>query len=137
MGHHDTPDDGVPVVPLYYCGVMACIFLAICLIRAWVMRVSDRIEIREEGEDTADERSQNEIEVKEEGDGDGAERCPICLDPLRGEIAMLRACRHRYHRACVERWWATETRARHMPTCPLCRRITTNSVRHGQMQQLK
>ena len=136
MGHHHSKHDehpDVPVVPLYYSGVAVALCLAIWIIRAWMMRCeaqSDRSNA---------ERSQQNVEERHDDDveavaGDAAERCPICLDPLRGEVAAMRACRHRMHRKCVEKWWATEVRARRLPTCPLCRTVTTNSVRHGQMQ---
>ena len=135
MGHHHSKHDehpDVPVVPLYYCGVAVALCLAIWIVRAWMMRCeaqSDR---------SPAERSQQNVEERHDDveavAGDAAERCPICLDPLRGEVAAMRACRHRMHRKCVEKWWATEVRARRLPTCPLCRAVTMNSVRHGQMQ---
>ncbi|GJN29100.1 hypothetical protein PR202_gb17293 [Eleusine coracana subsp. coracana] len=43
--------------------------------------------------------------------------CAICLEPLRhGAVCSeVPACRHVFHRECVERW------ARSSNSCPLCR----------------
>ncbi|GJN00109.1 hypothetical protein PR202_ga17270 [Eleusine coracana subsp. coracana] len=43
--------------------------------------------------------------------------CAICLEPLRhGAVCSeVPACRHVFHRECVERW------ARGSNSCPLCR----------------
>lgn len=53
--------------------------------------------------------------VTEEVDGG---ECPVCLAEYEGgeEVRVLPACRHRFHRECVDRWLLTRA-----PTCPVCR----------------
>jgi hypothetical protein len=55
------------------------------------------------------------------GAEDGSEEpgeCAVCLAEYAGgeEVRVLPACRHGFHRACVDRWLLTRA-----PTCPVCR----------------
>lgn len=55
------------------------------------------------------------------GAKDGSEEpgeCTVCLAEYAGgeEVRVLPACRHGFHRACVDRWLLTRA-----PTCPVCR----------------
>ena len=65
-----------------------------------------------------------------------AEGCCICMDPfVAGErMVVLRACKHRYHRACIHKWAQDQfEQKRHEnmsrrgdalasgPECPMCR----------------
>ena len=56
--------------------------------------------------------------VRPEGDEEG-DQCVVCMVEYEpGEmIAMLRGCKHRYHRKCVEPWLVQHN------TCPLCRAV--------------
>lgn len=44
--------------------------------------------------------------------------CAVCLAEYEGgeEVRVLPACRHGFHRECVDRWLLTRA-----PTCPVCR----------------
>jgi ribosomal protein L34E len=42
------------------------------------------------------------------------DRCAICFEEMEGEVALLR-CKHVYHTACIDRWFAKER------SCPICR----------------
>ena len=44
--------------------------------------------------------------------------CAVCLAEYAGgeEVRVLPACRHGFHRDCVDRWLLTRA-----PTCPVCR----------------
>lgn len=44
------------------------------------------------------------------------ETCSICLEPLNGEVAMSRNCKHRFHRDCLVEWLVRRE------DCPVCRR---------------
>ncbi|GJN34478.1 hypothetical protein PR202_gb23141 [Eleusine coracana subsp. coracana] len=46
------------------------------------------------------------------------EECAVCLAPYADgeEVRVLPACRHAFHRDCVDRWLLTRA-----PTCPVCR----------------
>ncbi|GJM99372.1 hypothetical protein PR202_ga16465 [Eleusine coracana subsp. coracana] len=46
------------------------------------------------------------------------EECAVCLAAYSGgeEVRVLPACRHGFHRDCVDRWLLTRA-----PTCPVCR----------------
>ncbi|KAJ1290589.1 hypothetical protein BS78_02G255800 [Paspalum vaginatum] len=48
-----------------------------------------------------------------------AAECAVCLGEYAGgeEVRVLPACRHAFHRECVDRWLL----ARAPPTCPVCR----------------
>lgn len=47
-----------------------------------------------------------------------SENCSICLEPLEGDIRILR-CTHRFHTPCLRKW---EQQNRHRNcTCPNCR----------------
>lgn len=60
------------------------------------------------------------------------DQCAICLSNLRGgdgadrriggaDIAQVTACRHQYHRACLETWAAYNFKQNGRLTCPICR----------------
>ncbi|CAL5073098.1 unnamed protein product [Urochloa decumbens] len=51
-------------------------------------------------------------------EGEEAEECAVCLAEYEGgeEVRVLPACRHGFHRECVDRWLLTRA-----PTCPVCR----------------
>ncbi|KAF0924425.1 hypothetical protein E2562_010092 [Oryza meyeriana var. granulata] len=55
-----------------------------------------------------------ETSSMEEGGGD----CAVCLAEYAAgdEVRVLPACRHGFHRECVDRWLLTRA-----PTCPVCR----------------
>jgi len=42
--------------------------------------------------------------------------CSICQDSISSDGAMLRVCRHVYHRHCIQTWFGASVR------CPVCRR---------------
>jgi hypothetical protein len=42
--------------------------------------------------------------------------CSICQDSISSDGAMLRVCRHVYHRSCIQTWFGASVR------CPVCRR---------------
>jgi hypothetical protein len=48
--------------------------------------------------------------------------CAVCLAEYAGgeEVRVLPACRHGFHRECVDRWLLTRA-----PTCPICRAPVT------------
>ncbi|RLM84707.1 RING-H2 finger protein ATL44-like [Panicum miliaceum] len=52
------------------------------------------------------------------GDEPEREECAVCLAEYAGgeEVRVLPACRHGFHRECVDRWLLTRA-----PTCPVCR----------------
>ncbi|CAN6198704.1 unnamed protein product [Urochloa humidicola] len=52
------------------------------------------------------------------GGSAAAEECAVCLAEYAGgeEVRVLPACRHGFHRECVDRWLLTRA-----PTCPVCR----------------
>jgi hypothetical protein len=54
-------------------------------------------------------------EGDQEADGD---ECAVCLAEYAAgdEVRVLPACRHGFHRECVDRWLLTRA-----PTCPVCR----------------
>ncbi|CAN6205212.1 unnamed protein product [Urochloa humidicola] len=49
---------------------------------------------------------------------EAAEECAVCLAEYEGgeEVRVLPACRHGFHRECVDRWLLMRA-----PTCPVCR----------------
>ncbi|CAL5087139.1 unnamed protein product [Urochloa decumbens] len=51
-------------------------------------------------------------------EGEEAEECAVCLAEYASgeEVRVLPACRHGFHRECVDRWLLTRA-----PTCPVCR----------------
>uniref|UniRef100_A0A8I6XV64 RING-type domain-containing protein n=2 Tax=Hordeum vulgare subsp. vulgare TaxID=112509 RepID=A0A8I6XV64_HORVV len=54
---------------------------------------------------------------KEEKDADAGD-CAVCLAEYAAgdEVRVLPACRHGFHRECIDRWLLTRS-----PTCPICR----------------
>ncbi|CAM0952682.1 unnamed protein product [Alopecurus aequalis] len=54
---------------------------------------------------------------EEEEDAE-ADDCAVCLSEYAAgdEVRVLPACRHGFHRECVDRWLLTRA-----PTCPVCR----------------
>lgn len=42
--------------------------------------------------------------------------CSICQDSISSDGAILRVCRHVYHRSCIQTWFGASVR------CPVCRR---------------
>ena len=52
------------------------------------------------------------------GEEPAGEECAVCLAEYAGgeEVRVLPACRHGFHRECVDRWLLTRA-----PTCPVCR----------------
>ncbi|XP_020155364.2 probable E3 ubiquitin-protein ligase ATL44 [Aegilops tauschii subsp. strangulata] len=59
-----------------------------------------------------------EAVVADEGVGADADACAVCLAEYAAgdEVRVLPACRHGFHRECVDRWLLTRA-----PTCPVCR----------------
>jgi hypothetical protein len=57
------------------------------------------------------------------------EECAVCLaEYARGEeVRVLPACRHGFHRECVDRWLLTRA-----PTCPVCRAAVTAAGSEGR-----
>jgi len=51
--------------------------------------------------------------------------CSICQDSISSDGAILRVCRHVYHRSCIQTWFCASVR------CPVCRR----DIREGQVGQ--
>ncbi|XP_048575143.1 probable E3 ubiquitin-protein ligase ATL44 [Triticum urartu] len=53
-----------------------------------------------------------------EDEGVDADACAVCLAEYAAgdEVRVLPACRHGFHRECVDRWLLTRA-----PTCPVCR----------------
>jgi len=51
--------------------------------------------------------------------------CSICQDSISSDGAILRVCRHVYHRSCIQTWFGASVR------CPVCRR----DIREGQVAQ--
>jgi hypothetical protein len=53
----------------------------------------------------------------------------VCLaEYARGEeVRVLPACRHGFHRECVDRWLLTRA-----PTCPVCRAAVTAAGSEGR-----
>ena len=45
------------------------------------------------------------------------EDCSICLDPHAERAALIPACNHYFHNACMERWLEEKN------ACPLCQKI--------------
>ncbi|CAL7937719.1 unnamed protein product [Xylocopa violacea] len=46
--------------------------------------------------------------------------CPICLSPLtRGSKCVLRNCKHKFHRDCIQRWKSEACGVQAL--CPICR----------------
>ena len=43
--------------------------------------------------------------------------CCICLEKLRGDIAVMRACKHSFCASCLEAWLRVGN------SCPICRSI--------------
>ncbi|KAL6846030.1 hypothetical protein ACP4OV_023478 [Aristida adscensionis] len=80
------------------------------------------------------------VQVVPDGDehgGAGAEEvatpapageCAVCLAEYAGgeEVRELPACRHAFHRECVDRWLLTR-----VPTCPVCRAPVAAARRGG------
>ncbi|XP_048575142.1 probable E3 ubiquitin-protein ligase ATL44 [Triticum urartu] len=58
-----------------------------------------------------------EEEDKKDPDADAGD-CAVCLAEYAAgdEVRVLPACRHGFHRECVDRWLLTRA-----PTCPVCR----------------
>ncbi|XP_034583566.1 probable E3 ubiquitin-protein ligase ATL44 [Setaria viridis] len=57
------------------------------------------------------------------------EECAVCLAEYAcgEEVRVLPACRHGFHRECVDRWLLTRA-----PTCPVCRApVATRPEGHG------
>ncbi|VAI35150.1 unnamed protein product [Triticum turgidum subsp. durum] len=55
--------------------------------------------------------------IEEENDAEAGD-CAVCLAEYAAgdEVRVLPACRHGFHRECVDRWLLTRA-----PTCPVCR----------------
>ena len=51
--------------------------------------------------------------------------CSICQDAISSDGAILRVCRHVYHRSCIQMWFGASVR------CPVCRR----DIREGPATQ--
>ncbi|XP_062199558.1 RING-H2 finger protein ATL66-like [Phragmites australis] len=66
------------------------------------------VQVRDDG----DRGSEGGVEEEEAGE------CAVCLAEYAGgeEVRVLPACRHGFHRECVDRWLLTRA-----PTCPVCR----------------
>ncbi|KAL6601680.1 hypothetical protein ACP70R_044900 [Stipagrostis hirtigluma subsp. patula] len=62
------------------------------------------------------------VQARDDGGGEeaaaAAGECAVCLGEYAGgeEVRVLPACRHGFHRECVDRWLLTRA-----PTCPVCR----------------
>ncbi|CAL5082562.1 unnamed protein product [Urochloa decumbens] len=66
-------------------------------------------------------------------EGEEAEECAVCLAEYAGgeEVRVLPACRHGFHRECVDRWLLTRA-----PTCPVCRAPVAKACANGDAAAL-
>jgi hypothetical protein len=58
--------------------------------------------------------------------------CPICYEPINKKDSKITACKHEFHKTCLEKWLETKH------TCPICRYALKEEVRtaHGVGQIL-
>ncbi|KAM0873584.1 hypothetical protein ACQ4PT_037972 [Festuca glaucescens] len=66
------------------------------------------------------------------GRNDDAGDCAVCLAEFAvgDEVRVLPACRHAFHRECVDRWLLTRA-----PTCPVCRAPVAAPVEGSDTKQ--
>ncbi|XP_040383290.1 E3 ubiquitin-protein ligase EL5-like [Oryza brachyantha] len=82
-----------------------------------------------DGDDAGDEGKTLSREEEEEVDKEaGGADCAVCLAEYAAgdEVRVLPACRHGFHRECVDRWLLTRA-----PTCPVCRAPVVARVEEG------
>ncbi|CAI0560339.1 unnamed protein product, partial [Linum tenue] len=59
------------------------------------------------------------------GSSEDSPECAVCLSKVEeGDQVRELACRHVFHRVCLDRWCQSSL-TRRRPTCPLCRRSLT------------
>jgi hypothetical protein len=91
--------------------MLGCLFLVIGLVQGYSDLSSD-------GDQENDENLACLclFEVHNHANGD----CPICFEPLIGNISCLVPCLHQFHTQCLDDWCIAR------PICPMCEAVIIN-----------